>query len=60
MKLVVAQVERCVDRFERFEINGHLLFFAFRSHDGAAVDDQAIVGDFVNQFETCLCRGDSR
>lgn len=44
VEFVVAQIERGVDRFERFEIDVDLLFFALISNDGATVNDEAVRG----------------
>ena len=46
MKFIVAQVERSVDRLERFKVNVDLAFLALRGDDFTTVYDEAIWGDF--------------
>jgi len=54
VEFVVAQIQRRVDGFERFEIDVDLFFFAVVGDDGAAVDDQAVGRDFVVELEPLL------
>lgn len=58
VELVVAKVQRGVDRLEGLKIDVDLSFLAFRGQDFTTVDDQAIGGDLVVQLETLLGRGD--
>ena len=58
MKLVVTQVQRCVNRLERLEVNVDLSFLAFRSQDFTTVDDKAIRRDLVVKLEPLLGRSD--
>lgn len=57
MELVVAQVQRRVDWFERLEIDIDFAFLPFLGQDFTAVDDQAIGRDFVVKLEALLGRG---
>ena len=60
MKLVVAQVQRGVDWFERLEVDVDLALFSFRRNDFAAVDDQPIRRNFVVELKTLLGGRDGR
>ena len=54
VELVVAQIQRRVDWFERFEIDVDLLLFPVVGDDGSAVDDQSVGRDFVVELEPLL------
>ena len=60
VELVVAQVERRVDGFERFEIDIDFLLLAVVGDDGPAVDDETVGRHFVVQLEPLLDRRDGR
>ena len=47
VELVIAKVERSVDRLERLEIDCDFLFFSFVCHDRAAVDDQTVCRNYI-------------
>mmetsp|Transcript_18612 Transcript_18612/g.70402 ORF Transcript_18612/g.70402 Transcript_18612/m.70402 type:complete len:297 (-) Transcript_18612:283-1173(-) len=59
VELVVAEVERRVDRLERLEVNVHALLLALLRDDRAAVDHQAVRRHAVVQLEPLL-RGRDR
>ena len=58
MELVVAQVERGVDGLERLKVDVDLLFLPLVRDDGPAVNDQAVRGAPVVQFQALLGGGD--
>ena len=58
MELVVAEVERRVDRLEGLEVDVDLLFLALVGDDGAAVDDQAVGRNLGVELEPVLDRSD--
>lgn len=58
VELVIAQVERCIDWFERLKVDVHLLFLALVRDDRPRVDDQAIRWDLGVQLQTLLGRRD--
>ena len=58
VKLVVAEVERRVDRLEGFEVDVDLLLLALVRDDRAAVDDEAVRRHFCVQLQSVLDRGD--
>ena len=60
VKLVVAKIQRSIDRLEGLEVDIDLAFLAFRGQDFTAVDDEAVRGDFVIELETLLGRGNGR
>ena len=43
VKLIVAQIERCVDGLERLEIDVNQALFAFIRDDCAAIDNQTVI-----------------
>ena len=53
MELVVAQVQRSVDRFERLEIDVDLAFLALGCDDFTTVDNQTVRRDFEYNFRRC-------
>ena len=58
VELVVAEVERRVDRLEGLEVDVDLLFLALVGDDGAAVDDQAVGRNLGVELEPVLDRSD--
>jgi hypothetical protein len=60
VELVVAEVERRVDGLEGLEVDVDLALLALRGQDFAAVDDEAVGGDLVVEFEALLGGGDGR
>lgn len=59
VELVVAKIERGVDRLEGFKVNINLALLSFRRDDFTAVDNQSIRRNLVVQLQTLLrgCNG---
>lgn len=58
MEFVIAEVEGGVDWFEWFKVDIDLALFALVGNDSPAVNDKAVSGAFVVQFEALLGGGD--
>ena len=54
MELVVTEVERGVDRLERFKVDVNLALLAFLGDNFTTVDHQTIRRNFVVQLQTLL------
>mmetsp|Transcript_43083 Transcript_43083/g.87117 ORF Transcript_43083/g.87117 Transcript_43083/m.87117 type:complete len:426 (-) Transcript_43083:275-1552(-) len=58
VELVVAQVQRRVDRLERFKVDVHLALLAVFGDDEAAVEHETVGRDVAVALEALLGRGD--
>jgi len=58
VKFVVAEVERGVDRLERFKVDVHFALLPFLGDYRSAVDDEAVFWAFAVELETLLGGGD--
>jgi len=58
VELVVAEVEGGVDGLEGLKVNVHATLLSLVGHDGAAVEDETVLGALVVQLETLLGGGD--
>lgn len=56
MEFIVAEIERGVDGFERFEVNIDFSLLALRSQDFTTIHDETIGGDLVVKLQALLCR----
>jgi len=57
VELVIAKIERCVDGLEGLKVDVDLFLLAFVRDDGAAVDNETIVGDYAAGRSQCYKGG---
>lgn len=60
MELVVAHVQRSVDRLERLEVNVELLLLSILCDDGSTVDEKTVRRTEAVQLQSLLSRSDGR